>query len=159
MRSSEFRGSREAHAGPVRAGRRLFRRLLVLLAIAVAPGPALAQEAFEFDVSVLHATPTGSVDRAAGRFHRLLGKRVRYEGLRVVTSKSLRVATNDIGSVKLPDGVRFGFRPIDPEGPGVLVAIDMGQTQGDFRLPAGKPLVLGGSAWKGGQLVVVLELR
>jgi hypothetical protein len=34
----------------------------------------------------------------------------------------------------------------------------MGETQGDFRLPAGKPLILGGSGWKGGQLVVVLEL-
>lgn len=159
MRSSEFR-RRPCAGTPTRGkGRSLRGLLLGLLVIALAPLPALAQEAFQFDVSVLHATPSGSVDDAASRFHRLLGKRVRYEGLRVVKSQSLRVATNDIGSVKLPDGVRFRFRPIDPEGPGVLVAIDMGQTQGDFRLPAGKPLVLGGSAWKGGQLVVVLELR
>ncbi len=121
--------------------------------------PASAQQEFAFDVNVLHATPSGQVSGDAQRFHRLLGSRVRYEGLQVVKSQSLTVATNDIGSVKLPDGVRFRVRPIDPAGPGALVAIDMGRTQGDFRLPAGKPLVLGGSAWKGGQLVVVLELR
>jgi len=133
--------------------------LWLLAALALAPSMAAGQEIFSFDVTVLHATPTGSVQKDADRFHRLLGQRVRYEGLTVIKSQGLEVATNDIGSVKLPGGVRFRVRPIDPDGPGALVAIDMGKTQGDFRLPAGKPLVLGGSSWKGGQLVVVLELR
>ncbi len=148
---------RSADAGD--PGRRLVGLALVA-GLLLAPALAHAQEAgFEFRVTVLHATESGPVAPEAQRFDRLLHRRVRYQGLRVLQSRKLRVATNDIGSVKLPDGTVFRFRPIDPTGPGALVAIDMGQTQGDFRLPAHKPLILGGAPWEGGQLVVVLELR
>lgn len=138
------------------------RKSLVLLALALgwlwAAGASADEASFGFRVTVLHATSSGAVDEGAGRFDRLLRKRVSYQGLRVVSSKGQTVGANRIGSVKLPDGTLFRFRPIDPEGPGALVAIDMGGTRGDFRLPAGKPLILGGAAWQQGHLVVVLEL-
>ena len=131
----------------------------LLVVLLLAPVLAAGQEAgFEFRVTVLHASESGPVAPEAQRFDRLLRRRVRYQGLRVLQGRTLRVATNDIGRVRLPDGTVFRFRPIDPTGPGALVAIDMGRTQGDFRLPAHKPLILGGAPWKGGQLVVVLEL-
>ncbi|MBW2244137.1 MAG: hypothetical protein JRH01_19310 [Deltaproteobacteria bacterium] len=121
--------------------------------------PVLAEaETFEFVVTVLHATPEGVVGKGAGRYDRLLRRQVRYEGLRVVKTKRATVATRQIGSVPLPDGDTLRFRPIDPEGPGALVAVDVGSTQGDFRMTKGKPLIFGGSAWKGGLLVVVLEI-
>lgn len=135
--------------------------LLVGALLLLQGGPILAAEGatFDFAVTVLHATPEGGVGKGAGRFDRLLRRQVRYEGLRVVKSKRVRLAANQIGSLKLPDGDTFRFRPIDPAGPGALVAIDVGTTQGDFRLPKGKPLFLGGSSWKDGTLWVVLELR
>lgn len=141
-----------------RAVRRLLRTAALIGVLLAVPALAAAQE-FDFQVSVLHATPGGSVAKDAARFDRLLRPRVRYEGLRVVEQKGARLAANAIGQVKLPDGQRFRFRPIDPAGPGALVAIDMGRTKGDFRLRAGKPLIFGGSSWRGGDLVVVLELR
>ncbi len=133
--------------------------MAILMAALAFPGLAAAQEAsFGFQVTVLHTSPDGKVGPKAKRFHRLLGRRVKYGGIRVVKSKATRVKVNNIGGIKLPDGSHFQFRPIDGGGPGALVAVDMGQTQGDFRLPAGKPLILGGSSWRGGKLVVVLEL-
>ena len=133
-------------------------RLALALGWLVAVSASAQETSFDFRVTVLHATSGGAVRDGAQRFDRLLRKRVSYRGLRIVTSQERTVGTTRIGSVELPDGTRFRFRPIDPDGPGALVAIDMGETQGDFRLPAGKPLILGGSGWKGGQLVVVLEL-
>ena len=52
----------------------------------------------------------------------------------------------------------FRFRPIDAGDRGVLVAVDWRKTaRGDFRLPRGKPLILGGQPYEDGQLVVILE--
>ncbi len=139
-----------------------FRRLSLVAGacLLLQAGPSLAaeDETFDFVVTVLHATPQGVVTDDAGRFDRFLHHQVRYEGLRVVKSKRATLVANQIGSVKLPDGDTFRYRPIDPDGPGALVAIDVGTTQGDFRLPKGKPLFLGGSSWQGGKLWVVLEL-
>ncbi|MCP5071344.1 MAG: hypothetical protein GY946_32690, partial [bacterium] len=116
--------------------------VLVGALLLFAGGPALAEgPTFEFAVTVLHATPEGSVGKGAGRYDQLLRRQVRYEGLRVVKTKQARVAAHQIGSLKLPGGDAFRFRPIDPEGPGALVAIGVGSTQGDFRLPKGKPLI------------------
>jgi hypothetical protein len=114
-----------------------------------------------FEVTVLSASPeAGGVDPAARRFHALLGKRVRYESLRVLDSQRTRLGVGDIGRVKLPTGTTFRFRPLDMAGQGVLVAIDMGDTaQGDFRIRKGKPLILGGQPYRDGQLVVILEAR
>lgn len=137
----------------------VWRSLLIGVLLLFHTGPALAEgQTFDFVVTVLHATPEGVVGKGAGRYDRLLRRQVRYEGLRVVKSKQATVAAHEIGAVKLPDGDTLRFRPIDPEGPGALVAVDVGSTQGDFRMPKGKPLIFGGSAWKGGRLVVVLEL-
>lgn len=120
---------------------------------------AAEEETFDFAVTVLHATLEGSVGEGARRFDRVLHHKVRYEGLRVVKSKRATLAANEIGSLKLPDGDTFRFRPIDPDGPGALVAIDSGTTQLDYRLLEGKLLFLGGSSWNGGTLWIVLELK
>jgi len=112
-----------------------------------------------FEVTVLHASPSpGGIGPGAERFDRLLRDTVRYESLRVMKSKQRKVKLNEIERVTLPTGEDFRFRPIDAGERGVLVAIDWTRTaRGDFRLPRGKPLILGGQPYEDGQLVVILE--
>lgn len=122
------------------------------------PGKA-ATPRLDFAITVLHASPKkGGVDKAARRFDRLLRSSLRYESLRVVKRKQRQVALNEIERVRLPSGEDFRFRPIDAGDRGVLVAVDWRKTaRGDFRLPRGKPLILGGQPFEDGQLVVILE--
>jgi hypothetical protein len=112
-----------------------------------------------FEVTVLYASPeAGGVDPGAERFDRLLRDTVRYESLRVVKAKDRRVKLNEVETISLPTGQDFRFRPIDAGEKGVLVAVDWKRTaRGDFRLPRGKPLILGGQPYENGQLVVILE--
>ncbi len=119
--------------------------------------PAAADHTFEVTVLVVSQAP-GDIDGRAQRFHRILRKRVRYESLRFVKSQRRRVRLDEIGSVSVRGARAFRFRPIDEGGKGVLVAIDW-ETRGDFRIHKGKPLILGGPATRGGDLVVVLEAR
>ena len=151
------------------------RDLALSLALALAAGAAGAQalipqepSAFEakpktprlnFEVTVLHASPSpGGIDPGAERFDRLLRDTVRYESLRVVKAKQRKVKLNEIEKVELPTGQNFRFRPIDASERGVLVSVDWRRTaRGDFRLPRGKPLILGGQPYEDGQLVVILE--
>jgi hypothetical protein len=118
-----------------------------------------AKPRLDFAVTVLHASPApGGVDPAAKRYDRLLRSSLRYESLRVVKSKQRHVKLNEIERVRLPTGEDFRFRPIDAGDRGVLVAVDWRKTaRGDFRLPRGKPLILGGQPFEDGQLVVILE--
>jgi len=118
-----------------------------------------AKPRLDFAVTVLHASPAaGGIDPEAKRFDRLLRSSLRYESLRVVKSKQRHVKLNEIERVALPTGEDFRFRPIDAGDRGVLVAVDWRKTaRGDFRLPRGKPLILGGQPFEDGQLVVILE--
>jgi hypothetical protein len=159
-----MRWSRRARAGAA-----------VLLALALFAGGALAQPLvppdptgiptkakkprLHFEVTVLHASPSpGGVDPGAERFDRLLRDTVRYKSLRLVKTKERRVELNEIERVALPTGQDFRFRPIDASDRGVLVSVDWRKTaRGDFRLPRGKPLILGGQPYEDGQLVVILE--
>ena len=122
--------------------------------------PAKAEKPrLDFQVTVLHASPEpGGVGPGAERFDRLLRDTVRYESLSVVKTKARRVDLNEIERVALPTGQDFRFRPIDASDRGVLVSVDWRKAaRGDFRLPRGKPLILGGQPYLGGQLVVILE--
>ena len=123
------------------------------------PGKKVQKPRLDFVVTVLHATPEkGGIDTGAQRFDKLLRSSLRYESLRVVKSKQRHVKLNEIERVRLPSGEDFRFRPIDAGDRGVLVAVDWRKTaRGDFRLPRGKPLILGGQPYEDGQLVVILE--
>jgi len=126
----------------------------------IQPGASkAAKPRLDFAVTVLHASPSpGGIDEGAERFDRLLRSSLRYESLRVVKSKQRHVKLNEIERVSLPTGEDFRFRPIDAGDRGVLVAVDWRKTaRGDFRLPRGKPLILGGQPYENGQLVVILE--
>jgi hypothetical protein len=138
--------------------------VVLLAALGVASGSARAQDTgpLAFDVTVVLVSPSaGEMDRdpRARRIHELLGPQIRYESLRVLSSQRQRLALDEVGSVALPTGARFRFRPLDLGKGGVLVSVDMDRTaQGDFRIPRGKPLVLGGQPYQDGKLVVLLEV-
>jgi len=123
------------------------------------PTTKAKQPRLHFEVTVLHASPSaGGIDPGAERFDRLLRDTVRYKSLRLVKSRDRRVELNEIERVTLPTGNDFRFRPIDAGDRGVLVSVDWRKTaRGDFRLPRGKPLILGGQPYEDGQLVVILE--
>jgi hypothetical protein len=159
-----MRWPRRARPGAVAAA------LVLALAAAAAAQPLVPREQggftnkpnkprLHFEVTVLHASSApGGVGPGAERFDRLLRETVRYESLRVVKTKERRVELNEIEKVALPTGQDFRFRPIDAGDRGVLVSIDWRKTaRGDFRLPRGKPLILGGQPYENGQLVVILE--
>jgi hypothetical protein len=118
-----------------------------------------AKPRLHFQVTVLHASSSeGGIDPRAERFDRLLRDTVRYRSLQLVKTKERRVDLNEIERIALPTGQDFRFRPIDAGDRGVLVSVDWKKTaRGDFRLPRGKPLILGGQPYENGQLVVILE--
>ncbi len=136
-----------------------FARWAALMALLLLGLPAHAA-AENYGVTVLLVSEgKGGVDPGAARYHKILRKRLRYESLRLVSQQQRSVATDAIGSVPVPGAEAFRFRPIDTGGKGILVAVEWGPTRGDFRLRKGKPLILGGPATAGGELVVVLEAR
>ncbi len=123
----------------------------------VAAPAAADNHTYEITVLVISQEP-GGIDGRARRFDRILGRRLRYQSLRFLKSRRRSVALDEIGSVRVRGTKAFRFRPIDEGGKGVLVAVDW-ETRGDFRIHKGKPLILGGPATKGGELIVILEAR
>ena len=134
-----------------------------LLAALLLAGPVGAEEPgpIAFEVTVVHVSSgKGGVQASdrARRVDRIIGPQIKYDSLRVIDFMRRQVQMNQIGSVTLPSGNRFRFRPMDLSDEGVLVAVDVERsTQGDFRIPRRKPVVFGGQRYQGGQLVIILE--
>jgi len=141
------------------------RRWLVASLVAALPlaGPVAAQEPrpIEFEVTVVHVSSgKGGVEAnaRAQRVDSIIGQQIKYESLRVLDFRRRKVLLNQIGSVTLPGGKRFRFRPMDLSDEGVLVAVDVERSaQGDFRIPRRKPFVFGGQRYRDGQLVILLQ--
>jgi hypothetical protein len=134
-----------------------------LLGTLLLPGPLAAEDPrpIEFEVTVVHVSSgEGGVQANARARHvdRIIGPQIKYDSLRVLDFMRRRVPLNQIGSVTLPSGKRFRFRPMDLSDEGVLVAVDVERSaQGDFRIPRRKPLVWGGPRYRDGKLVILLE--
>ena len=134
-----------------------------LLAALLLAGPVVAEDPrpIAFDVTVVHVSSgEGGVQASARarRVDRIIGSQIKYDSLRVLDFSRRQVQLNQIGSVTLPSGKRFRFRPMDLSDEGVLVAVDVEHSaQGDFRIPRRKPFVFGGQRYQDGQLVILLE--
>jgi hypothetical protein len=134
-----------------------------LLAALLLAAPVAAEDPrpIDFEVTVVHVSSgKGGVeanDRARW-VDRIIGPQIKYDSLRVLDFVRRQVPLDQIGSVKLPSGKRFRFRPMDLSDEGVLVAVDVEHSaQGDFRIPRRKPFVFGGQRYQDGQLVIILE--
>ena len=143
-----------------RRRRWLVASLLAALLLAV-PVAAEDPRPIDFEVTVVHlSSGKGGVEAnaRARRVDRIIGPQIKYNSLRVLDFRRRQVSLNQIGSVTLPGGKRFRFRPMDLSDEGVLVAVDVERSaQGDFRIPRRKPFVFGGQRYLDGQLVILLE--
>jgi len=135
--------------------------LLAALLLAALPVAAEDPRPIDFEVTVVHVSSGKGGVQASERARRvdsIIGPQIKYDSLRVLDFSRRKVPLNQIGSVTLPGGKRFRFRPMDLSDEGVLVAVDVERSaQGDFRIPRRKPFVFGGQRYQDGQLVIVLE--
>ena len=114
----------------MRSSSRSRRRWLAasLLAALLPAGPVAADDPqpISFEVTVVHVSNReGGVQATARarRVDRIIGPQIKYDSLRVLDFMRRQVPLNQIGSVTLPSGKRFRFRPMDLSDEGVLVAV------------------------------------
>lgn len=134
--------------------------ILVLGGLLLASIPADAQNPrIRFDLMVSHVSPKpGPIDPAGRELDRRLRDQLRYESLEVLQQEKLRLALDEIGTVRLPTGRSLRLRPLDLGEAGVLVAVDLeGSTQMDLRVPNGKLVIIGGQPYEDGKLVITLQ--
>ncbi len=100
----------------------------------------------------------GEIDKRAKRLDLNLRKKFKYNSLRVIKERRLKLALDEVGSVKLPDGQMFRVRPLDLGDRGLLMAVGWeGKVMMDMRAPSNHLLVIGGPTHGDGQLVVSIE--
>jgi hypothetical protein len=139
-----------------------FGRLVVIVfgALLIA-NPAWSEGERRFSVKVTVAEISdaeGKIDGRAARLDRNLRKKFKYNSLRVIKERRLKLALDEVGSVKLPNGRMFRVQPLDVGERGLLMAVGWeGEVMMDMRAPSNHLLVIGGPAHAGGQLVVSIE--
>ena len=139
---------------------------LALCVVAGAPSPAEGQGAapsgahpVAFHLTVGHLSPKpGPVDPELESIHRILIKEFRYESMRVLKTRELRLQLEEVGGILLPTGKRVQIRPMHLGKRGVLVAVDIEDGgQLDLRVPNRRPVVLGTDSYDGGKLFFTLQ--
>ena len=126
-------------------------------------GHASSQEDRVFDVRVTVAEISdseGGVDARAKRLDDKLRqeKFFKYNSLRVIEDRRLKLKMDEVGSVKLPGGNMFRIRPLNLGDRGLLLAVGWeGEMMMDMRAPSHHLLVVGGPAHGSGQLVVSIQ--
>ncbi len=135
----------------------------LVLVLCVGAGVARAQPARSIELSVLvgHASEgPGGVDPRAQKLAAKLQKEFRYESLRVLQSPRLKLALDEVGTVKLPNGKELRLRPLQVGDKSVLLAVGLeGTLQTDLRIPNGHLVVIGAERYQDGKLVIGLEPR
>ena len=137
-------------------------RLLGLLAALAWLVPLAAQAAPErvrIDVMVsLLSNEPGDVDARASKLDEKLRSQFRYQSLRVLESKRLKLAIDEVGSLRLPNGRALRVRPLHVGENGVLIAVSLeGLLETDLRVRSGRLVVIGSEPYQGGKLVISLE--
>lgn len=111
----------------------------------------------ELMVSRLSKEP-GGIDPRAAKLHAQLAKEFRYESLEVVKVVELRLAVNEVGSMKLPTGKKVKVRPLLVDDRGVLLAVEVeGSVQTDLRVQSDHLVIIGTERHDRGKLVISLE--
>jgi hypothetical protein len=139
-----------------------FGLLVVIVTGALFAGsPAWSEGERRFTVKVTVAEISdaeGKIDKRAKRLDLKLRKKFKYNSLRVIEERPLKLALDEVGSVKLPGGRMFRVRPLDLGERGLLMAVGWeGEVMMDMRAPNNHLLVIGGPESDDGQLVVSIE--
>ena len=134
--------------------------LVLALVLGAGAGAAKAQEQrIDVELMVSHVSSTGGeIDPRARKLHQKLQGEFRYESLRVLQIRRLRLALNEVGSVGLPNGKTVRVRPLQVGEGGVLLAVDVeGAARMDLKVRKGHLVVIGAERYQDGKLVVSLE--
>ena len=120
-----------------------------------------AQEARQVRVhlTVIHASQTpGPIDPDARRLHQQLQKDFRYQSLRVMQQRRMRMPMREERRVELPTGRVLRMRAIAIDPHGVLMSLEM-KDRLDTRvmLRPRKPVVIGGERYQDGKLFIANE--
>jgi hypothetical protein len=135
--------------------------VVIVSGVLLAAGSAWGESERRFDVKVTVAEISdaeGKIDKRAERLDRNLRKKFKYNSLKVIKERRLKLAIDEVGSVKLPGGRLFRVQPLDLGERGLLMAVGWeGEVMMDMRAPNNHLLVIGGPAHGDGQLVVSIE--
>ena len=136
--------------------------LLLALVLGVGAGAAQAQEQrIDVELMVSHVSnAAGEIDPRGRKLHRKLQDQFRYESLRVLQIRRLRLALDEVASVGLPNGKSVRVRPLQLSGGGVLMTVDVeGAARMDLKIRKGHLVVIGAERYQDGKLVISLEPR
>ncbi len=128
--------------------------------LGVGAGAATAQEQrIDIELMVSHVSnAAGEIDPRGQKLHRKLQGQFRYESLRVLQLRGLRLALNEVGRVGLPNGKSVRVQPLQLSGSGVLLAVDVeGAARMDLKVRKGHLVVIGAERYEDGKLVISLE--
>ena len=134
----------------------------LVLALVLGAGAAKAQEQrIDVELMVSHVSSAGGeIDPRGRKLHQKLQGEFRYESLRVLQIRRLRLALNEVGSVGLPNGKTVRLRPLQVGEGGVLLAVDVeGAARMDLKVRKGHLVVIGAERYQDGKLVISLEPR
>jgi len=129
---------------------------LVLTPLAgLAQGPE--RVSVEVTVAQISDRP-GEIDPRGRRLHEKLEKQFRYQSLRVLETRTLDLALDQVGTLQLPNDRTFQVRPMDVGNQGVLLAVSVeGLTETDLRVRRKHLVVFGAERYEDGKLVISLE--
>ncbi len=128
-----------------------------LLMVADARGEPPQQIELEIVVSQI-SEEAGSIDPRAERLHRELSKQWRYQSLRVLETRRMKLAIDEVGGLELPTGRKIRVKPLLVDERGALLAVDLeGTLQTDMRVKNGHLVIIGADRYEQGKLVISLE--
>jgi hypothetical protein len=141
--------------------RALILAVLVFLAVAAPWVAATAQDesrSITLKVMLSHiSNEPGSIDKRAAELDEKIRKDFRYESLRVLEEREMRLELSDTGSMTLPNGRQLRVTPMVIDERGALLAVDLeGSTKADLRVKPRHLIVIGAQGYQGGKLVISL---
>ena len=134
--------------------------LLVLgLLLGLWAGAASAQpDTFDIEVMVSQVGDgPGGIDPKGGKLHAKLQSQFRYESLKVLQTRRLKLRLDQVGTVALPNGKPLKVRPLQLTDRGLLLAAHVGHIQTDLKLNKGRLVVIDAGRHGPDKLVVSLE--
>lgn len=136
--------------------------LVVGLWLLAAGVPAAAEgETIPVNVLVTHISNEGvpGIDPSAQFLDQRLRGQFIYDSMRVVKKRRINLQLDEVSEFNLPSGKAVRLRPIHKGEAGVLMAVDVeGAAKLDIRVKSHHPVVIRAGPYKGGSLVLSLEL-
>ena len=139
--------------------RKLLVASLVIGCLAAAEARADTTPVFELEVMVARLTSQQSkIDKGAKRLHAELKHQFRYEGIRVVETKRVRLVADEVWDLNLPTRRRLRIRPLVVDAGGALISVEIsGLVQSDLRIEKGQLVIIGAERYLDGKLVIALQ--